>query len=90
MPFDFEFAKSILPHLLEASLITIKATFVSFAIALVAGLFLALGLRSRLALVRERRDRLVRRQQPAPGGPRQGRVGGGHDRSYRMRGSTTA
>ena len=52
MPFDFEFAKSILPHLLEASLITIKATFVSFAIALVAGLFLALGLRSRLALVR--------------------------------------
>ncbi|WP_119305061.1 ectoine/hydroxyectoine ABC transporter permease subunit EhuD [Dongia deserti] len=52
MPFDFEFAKSILPHLLEASVITIAATFVSFAIALVIGLFLALGLRSRFALVR--------------------------------------
>jgi polar amino acid transport system permease protein len=51
MPFDFEYARSILPLLLKASVITIEATLVSFAIALIGGLILALALRARLPLI---------------------------------------
>lgn len=51
MPFDIDYARSILPLLLEASVITIQATLVSFALALVGGLLLALVLRARSPLV---------------------------------------
>ncbi len=52
MIFDFDFALSILPLLLRASIITITATIVSFAIALVGGFVLLGGIRSRFAVVR--------------------------------------
>jgi polar amino acid transport system permease protein len=42
--FDFDFALSILPLLLRASIITIEATVVSFTIALIGGFVLMLGL----------------------------------------------
>jgi len=45
--FDWQFALSILPQLLQASLKTLLITFVGFAIAVVLGLFLAVGRRSR-------------------------------------------
>ena len=45
--FDWHFALSILPQLLQASLKTLILTFGGFAIALVLGLFFALGRRSR-------------------------------------------
>nr|MBF0681458.1 ectoine/hydroxyectoine ABC transporter permease subunit EhuD [Pseudomonas sp.] len=46
--FDWEFAWAILPRLLEASLQTIGITIAGFSIAIVLGLFLAVGRRSRL------------------------------------------
>ncbi|MGE6322629.1 ectoine/hydroxyectoine ABC transporter permease subunit EhuD [Pseudomonas oryzihabitans] len=45
--FDWHFALSILPQLLQASLKTLILTFGGFAIAIVLGLFFALGRRSR-------------------------------------------
>ncbi|MCQ4314385.1 ectoine/hydroxyectoine ABC transporter permease subunit EhuD [Pseudomonas stutzeri] len=45
--FDWEFAWNILPRLLDASLKTIGITLAGFAIAIVLGLFLAVGRRSR-------------------------------------------
>ncbi|KQU80088.1 ectoine/hydroxyectoine ABC transporter permease subunit EhuD [Mesorhizobium sp. Root102] len=52
IPFDFDYARSILPLLLEASLVTIAATVVSFAAALAGGLVLVLGMRAPFAAVR--------------------------------------
>ncbi len=52
IPFDFDYARSILPLLLEASVITIEATVASFAVALAVGLILALLLRLKWRLVR--------------------------------------
>ncbi|WP_028241506.1 ectoine/hydroxyectoine ABC transporter permease subunit EhuD [Stutzerimonas azotifigens] len=46
--FDWQFAWDILPQLLEASLKTIGITLGGFAIAVVLGLILAVGRRSRL------------------------------------------
>lgn len=46
--FDWQFAREILPRLLDASLTTIGIALVGFAIAVVLGLFLAIGRRSRL------------------------------------------
>ncbi len=46
--FDWEFAWAILPRLLDASLKTIGITLAGFSIAIVLGLFLAIGRRSRL------------------------------------------
>ena len=46
--FDWEFAREILPRLLDASLTTIGIALAGFAIAVVLGLFLAIGRRSRL------------------------------------------
>lgn len=46
--FDWEFAWAILPRLLEASMRTIGITVAGFSIAIVLGLFLAVGRRSRL------------------------------------------
>ena len=51
MPFDLDFARSILPLLLQASIITLEATFASFAVALVGGLFLMLGIRARIPVL---------------------------------------
>ena len=45
--FDWNFAWDILPRLLDASLKTIGITLAGFAIAIVLGLFLAVGRRSR-------------------------------------------
>ena len=45
--FDWEFAWEILPRLLDASLKTIGITIAGFSIAIVLGLFLAVGRRSR-------------------------------------------
>ena len=45
--FDWEFAREILPRLLDASLTTIGIALAGFAIAVVLGLFLAIGRRSR-------------------------------------------
>ena len=47
--FDWEFAWAILPRLLEASMRTIGITVAGFSIAIVLGLFLAVGRRSRLS-----------------------------------------
>ena len=46
MIFDFDFAWSILPQLLRASLVTIEATLAGFAVALVVGMILTLAKRS--------------------------------------------
>ena len=46
--FDWAFARKILPRLLDASLTTIGIALAGFAIAVVLGLFLAIGRRSRL------------------------------------------
>lgn len=46
--FDWQFAGEILPRLLDASLTTIGIALAGFAIAVVLGLFLAIGRRSRL------------------------------------------
>ena len=46
--FDWQFAREILPRLLDASLTTIGIALAGFAIAVVLGLFLAIGRRSRL------------------------------------------
>ncbi|MHA3886239.1 ectoine/hydroxyectoine ABC transporter permease subunit EhuD [Stutzerimonas degradans] len=46
--FDRAFAREILPRLLDASLTTIGIALAGFAIAVVLGLFLAIGRRSRL------------------------------------------
>lgn len=51
IPFDWEFAWSILPVLLAAAVITIQATIASFAVAGVVGLLFAIGRRSRLRIV---------------------------------------
>lgn len=51
MNFDWSFAWSILPRLLDALVVTVHATVVGFALALAAGLVLALARRSRLRLV---------------------------------------
>jgi polar amino acid transport system permease protein len=45
--FDLEFAWSILPRLLDASLKTVGITLAGFSIAIVLGLFLAVGRRSQ-------------------------------------------
>lgn len=45
--FDWEFTREILPRLLDASLTTIGIALAGFAIAVVLGLFLAIGRRSR-------------------------------------------
>ncbi|AWT12165.1 ectoine/hydroxyectoine ABC transporter permease subunit EhuD [Stutzerimonas frequens] len=45
--FDWEFAREILPRLLDASLTTIGIALAGFAIAVVLGLFLAIARRSR-------------------------------------------
>lgn len=45
--FDWEFAWSILPRLLDASLKTVGITLAGFSIAIVLGLFLAVGRRSK-------------------------------------------
>ncbi|MBK3869887.1 ectoine/hydroxyectoine ABC transporter permease subunit EhuD [Pseudomonas stutzeri] len=45
--FDWQFAGEILPRLLDASLTTIGIALAGFAIAVVLGLFLAIGRRSR-------------------------------------------
>lgn len=45
--FDWQFAWDILPRLLDASLKTIGITLAGFSIAIVLGLFLAVGRRSR-------------------------------------------
>ncbi len=44
---DLDFALEILPILMEASIITVEATFIAFAMALVFGLLLAILRRSR-------------------------------------------
>jgi polar amino acid transport system permease protein len=49
--FNWEFAWQILPELLHAAMITIAITIAGFAIALVAGLVLALLRRSRLGIL---------------------------------------
>jgi polar amino acid transport system permease protein len=48
MPFDTDFAGSILPLLLKASIITVEATIVSFGLALIGGLCLMIGVRARI------------------------------------------
>ena len=50
--FDWEFAREILPRLLDASLTTIGIALAGFAIAVVLGLFLAIGRRSLPLAVR--------------------------------------
>lgn len=45
--FDWDFALSILPDLLKASLNTLLITFAGFAIAIVVGLLLAIARRSK-------------------------------------------
>ena len=45
--FDWDFALSILPDLLKASLNTLLITFAGFAIAIVLGLLLAIARRSK-------------------------------------------
>ena len=45
--FDWQFAREILPRLLDASLTTIGIALAGFAIAVVLGLFLAIARRSR-------------------------------------------
>ena len=52
MPFDWDFAKSILPRLAEASIITVQATVCAFALAAVLGLMLAIGRRSQYREIR--------------------------------------
>lgn len=52
MIFDFDFAWSILPQLLKASLVTVEATLAGFAVALLVGLVLALARRSGSAWLR--------------------------------------
>lgn len=52
MIFDFDFAWSILPQLLKASIVTIQATLAGFAVAVFAGLLLALLKRSPYAIIR--------------------------------------
>ena len=52
MPFDWDFAKSILPRLAEASIITVQATVCAFALAAVLGLMLAIGRRSQYCEIR--------------------------------------
>jgi len=47
--FDWNYAWQILPELLRASLNTVGITLIGFLIAIVLGLFLAIGRRSRLA-----------------------------------------
>jgi polar amino acid transport system permease protein len=42
MPFDLQFALDVLPILLKASIVTVEATFVAFAIALIVGLVFAI------------------------------------------------
>lgn len=51
MPFDIEYARSILPLLLKASIITIEATLLAMVVALIGGLILALALRSPVRLI---------------------------------------
>ena len=52
IPIDWEFAWSIIPTMLSASVITIQATIVGFVVAVVVGLVFALGRRLRQPLVR--------------------------------------
>ncbi|MDZ7704041.1 MAG: ectoine/hydroxyectoine ABC transporter permease subunit EhuD [Trueperaceae bacterium] len=48
---DWEYAFQILPQLLEATIVTVQATFVGFALSLVIGLLFALGRRAPLKLI---------------------------------------
>lgn len=52
IPFDWDYARAIMPALLEASIVTIEATFASFFVALIVALFWAIGRRSRFRTVR--------------------------------------
>lgn len=52
MPFDFEFALSILPILLKGALVTVIATFGGFAGALLGGAIVAAANRSKLMVFR--------------------------------------
>lgn len=51
MIIDWQFALEILPILLEAALVTLQATIIGYAIALVLGLILALLRRSKLIII---------------------------------------
>jgi polar amino acid transport system permease protein len=59
MNFDAAYAAEILPILLQASLVTLQATFGGFALALIGGLFLALARMSRVRLVARGADLLL-------------------------------
>ncbi len=48
---DWEYAIEILPQLLEATIVTIQATFVGFALSLVIGLLFALGRRTPIRVI---------------------------------------
>ncbi|MER8849930.1 ABC transporter permease subunit, partial [Mesorhizobium australicum] len=50
--FSFEFLILILPQLLGGFLVTVEATFGGFALALIIGLILALGRRSKMMPLR--------------------------------------
>jgi polar amino acid transport system permease protein len=50
MPFDLEFSRSILPLLLEASIVTVEATAAAFIVSLIGGLGLMLGVRARIPI----------------------------------------
>ena len=73
--FDWAFAREILPRLLDASLTTIGIALAGFAIAVVLGLFLAIGRRSRRARLYLgcRKRRAGRRGSGARGGRLLGR-----------------
>jgi polar amino acid transport system permease protein len=48
---DWQFCLAILPQLLKAVVVTIQATFVGFTLAILIGLLLALGRRSKFWLI---------------------------------------
>ncbi|TIV90807.1 MAG: ectoine/hydroxyectoine ABC transporter permease subunit EhuD, partial [Mesorhizobium sp.] len=50
--FSFEFLIQIIPPLLRGLLVTVEATFGGFALALIVGLILALGRRSKMIPLR--------------------------------------
>jgi polar amino acid transport system permease protein len=52
MPFDWRFARAILPQLLAASVVTVEATLAAFVFACAGGLAFALARRARWQLLR--------------------------------------
>lgn len=52
MTFDFDYARSILPDILRAMVVTIEATFGAMLVAIVVGLLLAILRRSRFTVIR--------------------------------------